>query len=124
MRRVLKFFFHQIICQLLLFSGAAQVLRSLSSNKRLIVMYHGVRKNRGRINGRHITAKQFEQQLRYFSKHYKVVSLEEICSMKQQGITPERNTIALTFDDGFLNNITTALPLLMKYQMPATFFVC
>lgn len=87
-------------------------------------MYHGVRKNHGRINGRHITAKQFEQQLRYFSKHYKVVSLQEICSQKQQGVTPEHNTIALTFDDGFLNNITVALPLLIKYQMPATFFVC
>lgn len=124
MRKVLKFFLHYILCQLLLFVKADLVLRSFSRNKRLIVMYHGVRKNHGRINGRHITARQFEQQLRYFSKHYEVVSLQEICSMKHSGIVPGRPTIALTFDDGFLNNITVALPLLMKYKMPATFFVC
>lgn len=87
-------------------------------------MYHGVRSGSHRINGRHITAEQFEQQLQYFQKTFSIVSLNAICDMKASGVVPEKNTIALTFDDGFVNNLTVALPLLEKYRIPATFFIC
>ena len=87
-------------------------------------MYHGVRVGNKRINGRHITAWHFERQLEYFKRNFAIVSLHELCTMKAQGITPDRPTIALTFDDGFLNNLTVALPLLEKYNIPATFFIC
>ena len=87
-------------------------------------MYHGVRSGNNRINGRHITAEHFEKQLRYFKKRFTIVTLRQLCEMKVQGIIPRERTIALTFDDGFLNNLTTALPLLEKYKIPATFFIC
>ena len=87
-------------------------------------MYHGVRRGSRRINGRHITAEQFEKHLQYFLKTFSIVSLATICDMKASGTTPEKHTVALTFDDGFVNNLTIALPLLEKYGVPATFFVC
>jgi peptidoglycan/xylan/chitin deacetylase (PgdA/CDA1 family) len=67
---------------------------------------------------------QFEKQLIYFKGNFDVVPLEMLCDMKQNNINPGRHTIALTFDDGFLNNLQIALPLLEKYQLPATFFCC
>lgn len=90
----------------------------------MIIMYHGVRNGKNRINGRHISAEHFEKQLQYFVKEFDIVPLHQICGMKEQGIIPTKNTIALTFDDGFLNNVVVALPLLEKYQIPATFFIC
>jgi hypothetical protein len=44
--------------------------------------------------------------------------------MKKNNIKLQKHTIALTFDDGFINNLHVALPLLEKYQIPATFFTC
>lgn len=123
-RRSLKYLFYNVLCPVLLFLSADKFLSAMSSNKRLIIMYHGVRKGKRRINGRHITAEQFERQLRYFSRHFTVVPLHEICEMRIRGIVPARRAIALTFDDGFLNNVNVALPLLRKYGMPATFFLC
>jgi peptidoglycan/xylan/chitin deacetylase (PgdA/CDA1 family) len=87
-------------------------------------MYHGVRRGSHRINGRHITAEQFEKQLQYFRKTFSIVSLKTICEMKASQVVPEKHTIALTFDDGFVNNLTVALPLLEKHEIPATFFIC
>jgi peptidoglycan/xylan/chitin deacetylase (PgdA/CDA1 family) len=87
-------------------------------------MYHGVsRDNSFAINGRHLPAAQFEKQLRYFKRNFNIVPLTDLCEMKLKGILPEKHTIALTFDDGYLNNIQNALPLLKKYQIPATFFI-
>jgi peptidoglycan/xylan/chitin deacetylase (PgdA/CDA1 family) len=87
-------------------------------------MYHGVRIGNRRINGRHVTAWHFEKQLEYFKRNFAIVPLDELCAMKARGISPERRTIALTFDDGYLNNLTVALPILEKHKIPATFFVC
>jgi len=88
-------------------------------------MYHGVSaKEQKTLNGRHLSAKQFERQLRYLQKNFDIVSLESICESKYQNKKFDRHTVALTFDDGFLNNITTALPLLETYNIPATFFIC
>lgn len=123
-RRTLKYLFYNVLCPALLFLSVDKFLSAISGNKKLIIMYHGVRKGKQRLNGRHITAEQFERQLLYFSRHFTVVPLHEICEMRPRGIVPVRRTIALTFDDGFLNNVTVALPLLRKYRMPATFFVC
>jgi peptidoglycan/xylan/chitin deacetylase (PgdA/CDA1 family) len=87
-------------------------------------MYHGVRGGDRKINGRHVAASDFEKQLDYFRREFDIVPLHRLCEMKVQRIVPEKSTIALTFDDGFLNNFTVALPLLEKYQIPATFFIC
>lgn len=90
--------------------------------KATILCYHGIDANGStQLNSRFISQGYFEKQLQYFKKHFDIVPLSHF--YKQEAIEVKRPTLALTFDDGYLNNLTRALPLLEKYQLPATFFV-
>ncbi|HEV7745546.1 MAG TPA: polysaccharide deacetylase family protein [Pyrinomonadaceae bacterium] len=65
-----------------------------------------------------ISPERFERQLEWLSRWRKVVALEETLN------APTRmNLVALTFDDGYRDNLTVALPLLEKVQVPMTLFV-
>lgn len=123
MKYVIKYLFYEIISPLALFFGVDKLLRKQSSQRRLIIMYHGVSAGRNfSINGRHLPSEEFEKHLKYFKTNFDVVSLKELCDKKKlqsQG----KHSIAITFDDGYLNNIQHAMPLLLKYGLPATFFV-
>ncbi len=125
MKGLLKFIAFDIFYSLLLLFFFDKVLRYFAKRRRLILTYHGISANKQfHINGRHIEAVQFEKHLKYFKKNFDVVSLETICGMTRLNTWPRRHTIAITLDDGFLNNLQVALPLLEKYELPATFFCC
>jgi peptidoglycan/xylan/chitin deacetylase (PgdA/CDA1 family) len=51
---------------------------------------------------------------------YRFVTARELAA----DVAPGPRTAALTFDDGFRNWLTVALPLLRSLDVPATFFVC
>ena len=86
-----------------------------------ILVYHGVcEKDPTRFNSIFITRKTFERHLQFYKEYFQVVSLEDYY---QARFSRDRFTICLTFDDGFANNYNYVLPLLEKYQVPATFFI-
>ena len=65
-----------------------------------------------------ISPERFEQQLRWLTRWRRIVTLEEILRAPAR-----RNLIAITFDDGYRDNLTVALPLLEKFQIPMTLLV-
>ena len=87
----------------------------------LILNYHGVDQvGDTRLNSRFISQAYFEQQLQYFKTHCHVLPLFDYMEGKwEQG----KLNLALTFDDGYLNNFTYVLPLLEKYKAPASFYI-
>jgi len=64
-----------------------------------------------------VSPARFEQQLAWLRKTNRVVRLEETL------VRSSGREIAITFDDGYRDNLTTALPLLEKYNLPMTLFV-
>jgi len=64
-----------------------------------------------------ISPNRFARQLRWLSRWRRVVPLVDTLS------TGSDRRVALTFDDGYRDNLTVALPLLEKFQMPMTLFV-
>jgi len=117
-----SFLFHKIASKTndFLFSQGVKRVKAFVEGNRVLV-YHGVVKDALKnINARFISTKAFEAQLQYFKRHFQVVPLSEISSQTDSK-SPFR--IALTFDDGYLNNLKEVLPLLEKYEIPATFFI-
>ena len=86
-----------------------------------ILMYHRVDnlKSQDQLT---VSPDLFEQQIHWLSKHHRIVSLKELSASLQHG-NASSSAIALTFDDGYLDNLEHALPVLEKYQAPATLYV-
>lgn len=89
-----------------------------------VLMYHGVgTENPKNWGDMLITPQLFEKQLQYLQSHdYKVVSVEELCERFRTN-REVKNYVAVTFDDGYVNNYLCAFPLLQKYNATATFYV-
>lgn len=88
-----------------------------------VLMYHGVNATGDTsINGRHISAERFEKHLIYLQHNFEVLTLAD--AFLQVGHPSSgKPRVAITFDDGFENNLIYAAPLLKKYNLPATFFI-
>ena len=65
----------------------------------------------------------FERQMAFLSAHRRVVPLSEVVQQIESGTSPLAGTVCITFDDGYLDNLTTAAPILEKYNLPATLFL-
>ncbi len=65
-----------------------------------------------------ISPERFDRQLRWLEGWRRVVRLTETLRAPES-----EHLTAITFDDGFRDNLTVALPLLEKYQLPMTLFV-
>ena len=63
--------------------------------------------------------KKFEQELDYFLKYFKPVSLEELISTPN----PKAKIFHLTFDDGLRECADIIAPALLRKGIPATFFI-
>ncbi|MCC6691182.1 MAG: polysaccharide deacetylase family protein [Bacteroidia bacterium] len=104
--------------------GLEKSLSILSSKNYAVLAYHGIEHSPDyKLNGRHLDSKEFEKHLNYLVKNFDIVPLNELFKHQQNNTNPKRKTIALTFDDGYLNNYTVAFPVLIKYNVPATFFI-
>lgn len=107
-------------------SGIFTFCRWLTAGSARILAYHGVDDRADPLmnfDGFHVRPDVFEQHLRTLKGHYRVVPLRELVDVFQRGEPPPPRAVAITFDDGYRNNLSHAAPLLKKYGMPATFFV-
>ena len=93
-----------------------------------ILCYHGVTKykNYGVVNfsKKHISKNEFYQQIKYIKKNFNILSIEEIYTHILKKIPFKKNSVSITFDDGFKNNFDVAVPILKKFQVPAIFYIC
>jgi len=94
--------------------------KSFISGKASILMYHSIGKNPAFFT---VTPENFDKQMAYLSKENKMVIKLSDLAERLRGKKDISDCVCLTFDDGFLDNITNALPILKKYNFPATIFV-
>lgn len=70
-----------------------------------------------------IAADLFEQQMQFLARHRHVISIDQLTTQLVSGEPFCRGTVAITLDDGYLNNLRVAAPILAKYQLPATVYL-
>lgn len=84
-----------------------------------VLVYHSISSPAEPLEGDiDISPEAFARQLDWLVRRRSVVPLIETLKPNKG-----RNAVALTFDDGFRDNLTVALPMLEKHSMPATVFV-
>ena len=92
-----------------------------------ILLYHGVTsiKSKGIENSsnKHIHVDSFEREMAFIKKNYPILSMDEVISIYKKNKKIKGEYFAVTFDDGFKNNFTDAYPILLKYEVPATFYI-
>lgn len=105
------------------FSRAAQKLQKrLARQKAIILMYHRVAEVESDPWRLCVTPQHFSEQLQVLQRKTQPVSLQTLVRSHQTGQLPQR-AVALTFDDGYADNLLYAKPLLERYGIPATVYI-
>lgn len=98
------------------------------TSKYSILLYHGVYSDKSELSyknssGKHISESEFSKQIKYVKENFNIISLNQISDAIEGKIKLENDSVAITFDDGFLNNYEVARPVLEKYKVPTTFYI-
>jgi peptidoglycan/xylan/chitin deacetylase (PgdA/CDA1 family) len=87
-----------------------------------ILLYHRVGSPATDVYGMSIPVREFRAGMAHLREHYHPMSLDELASRVASASFPDR-TVAVTFDDGYLDNFVDASPILSEFGVPATFFI-
>lgn len=106
--------------------GACGVLRALRPGRGLAILrYHAVCGPEGSEYAEPaicVTPAAFEQHVAYLTSHYCVVPLPEAVRLIRDGRPLPPNAVAITFDDGYADNLAAAR-VLNRHGASATFYV-
>jgi peptidoglycan/xylan/chitin deacetylase (PgdA/CDA1 family) len=88
----------------------------------VILLYHRVAALEHDVHGLAVPPEVARDQLAHLRARWNPMPLEDLAEAVRAGDPPER-AVALTFDDGYLDNLERALPLLRELELPATLFL-
>jgi peptidoglycan/xylan/chitin deacetylase (PgdA/CDA1 family) len=90
-----------------------------SAGRVVVLCYHSVDPQ---THWRSASPLQFEKQMRWLKRNCDIISLEDALNRAQER-ERSRPAVVVTFDDGYEDNHTHALPILLHHKIPASFFL-
>ena len=87
-----------------------------------VLMYHKVNE----VDGNPVTVPPglFDEQMAQLGElRYRPVSLDDVLAYYVRGVPLPVGAVLITFDDGYLDNLEVAVPILERYRYPAVLFV-
>ena len=103
-------------------SRVSHALTAMAGRSSCILAYHRVADIEFDPQLLAVAPQHFAEQLEVLCENYQPMSLVDFVSNLKRGTLPRR-AVALTFDDGYADNLFNAKPLLEKYSVPATAFI-
>lgn len=99
----------------------------LSKDKLSIFLFHGVIEKQidlvRNYTKKHIEKNLFASCIKLLSRKGMALSMDQVLYHIENETPFPNNSFALTFDDGFENNMSVAAPILTNYKVPATIYV-
>ena len=121
-KKPLKRFIKKTLVHSQLLHGAGRFVR----NKIAILFYHSIQPESNSLwtllGGSH-SANNFEAQVRYIARNCTPITLDDVLSICRGETQAPRRAVAITFDDGYLDNHEIAAPILESYGVRASFYV-
>jgi len=106
-----------------LYRAAGSLLSPSGTKARLsILIYHRVLPEIDEIFPNEVTAQRFDSQMALLRQTFNPLPLTEAVARLMAGTLPSR-AACITFDYGYADNLTLALPILQRHGLPATFFI-
>jgi peptidoglycan/xylan/chitin deacetylase (PgdA/CDA1 family) len=69
-----------------------------------------------------VDPERFEEQMDHLKRNRTVMSVQDLIQQLRSGALPAE-AVAVTFDDGYRDNLINAKPVLLSYGVPATLFL-
>ena len=101
---------------------AFQFASSTGGPKLSILIFHRVLSEADPIFPNEPDARRFDQVMGWVKTWFNVMPLDAAVDALKMRNLPTR-AMAITFDDGYADNYSVALPILKKHGLPATFFI-
>jgi peptidoglycan/xylan/chitin deacetylase (PgdA/CDA1 family) len=105
----------------------SQVDRLTDDGSVTLFLFHGViESQQHRVRNytrKHLPAEEFHAILEALGRRGKAVSMDDVAACCAAGRPFPRGAFAITFDDGFENNVSVARPILDRLGIPAMIYV-
>jgi peptidoglycan/xylan/chitin deacetylase (PgdA/CDA1 family) len=103
-----------------------KIFQSFQGSRVLVICYHSVLPD-GTPDpqkfGNAVSTSEFAAQLQVLSREYNPISAADLSAWYSGSTRLPSRPVLVTFDDGYHNNHIYAVPLLLKYGVPALIFV-
>ena len=101
----------------------ATLASGMGKRKKLfILIYHRVLDEQDFMRPGEVDKAVFTWQMDLLAKYFNVLPLHDALQKMQTDTLPSR-AVCITFDDGYADNYTNALPILKQFNLSATFFI-
>lgn len=113
----------------LYYLGLLQLWQSIVLRRKAVVlMYHRVltvdeRRETGSHPALVVDRETFGRQMAFLKRRFVVLSIEEFAERMEKKIPFPTSSCIITFDDGWRDNFTNALPVLWQHRLPALIFL-
>ena len=96
-----------------------------NKSKFCILMYHMISRSTDSKENRYACPPEhFDKHMKYLrSSGFNIVSLKDISNALRKNIPLPPKAVAVTLDDGFMDNYQNAFPILQEYEVLATIFL-